>query len=62
VRLWDPFTGEEVLTLRGHLGKVGRLAFTRDGWRLVSLGDDGTARVWDARPMGEGQDPAAEPN
>jgi WD40 repeat protein/predicted Ser/Thr protein kinase len=48
VRLWDPATGKERLTLPGHGGPVTGLGWSRpDGSRLVSLSEDGTARFWD---------------
>jgi WD40 repeat protein len=33
--------------LQGHNGLVTALAFTADGQRLLTTGDDGTVRVWD---------------
>lgn len=47
VRLWDMGSGEELQPLRGHLGAVFSLSFTRDGRRLVSGSQDTTALVWD---------------
>lgn len=35
------------LELQGHLGLVTALAYTSDGNRLLSSGDDGTVRVWE---------------
>ncbi len=34
--------------LRGHTGRVMGVAFLADGTRLISLGDDGAIRFWDA--------------
>jgi WD40 repeat protein/serine/threonine protein kinase len=48
VRIWDPLSGQEVLTLLGHSGDVVGLAFTTDGGRLVSADTGGTVRVWEA--------------
>jgi WD40 repeat protein len=49
IRFWDAQTGQETLTLRGHLLRVLALAFTRDGKRLASGSEDGTVTIWDAR-------------
>jgi WD40 repeat protein len=57
VRLWDTTTGQEVLSLRGHDGGIGRLLFSRDGQRLASASQDGMVRVWDASPFDENADP-----
>src|SRR5262249_49285388 len=46
--LWERAGGgEAVRVLAGHSGPVTRAAFTPDGRRLVSISDDGTARIWD---------------
>ncbi|HPP47422.1 MAG TPA: hypothetical protein PLF25_07990, partial [Accumulibacter sp.] len=46
-------SGTELWTLRGHDGWVRACAWSPDGQRLLSGGDDGTLRVWDA-PSGTG--------
>jgi len=38
--------GEMLRTLIGHVGRVRRLAFTPGAGLLLSLGEDGTVRVW----------------
>jgi eukaryotic-like serine/threonine-protein kinase len=38
----------DLVTLKGHLGPVMAVDFSPDDTRIVSAGDDGTARIWDA--------------
>ena len=47
-RVWNIESGQPGATLKGHLGLVGRAAFSPDGKRVVTASFDGTARVWDA--------------
>jgi WD40 repeat protein/DNA-binding SARP family transcriptional activator/class 3 adenylate cyclase len=44
----DDVTGESVLSFHGHDGDVNGVAFSSDGSRLASTGDDGKLKVWDA--------------
>ncbi len=51
---WDATTGEQLACLRAHesgnvfFGGRSSLAWTRDGGRIVSGGQDATVRIWDA--------------
>jgi WD40 repeat protein len=59
-RLWDASSGEQLTVLRGHGDERGqqvegevrddvyRVNFHPDGQQLVTAGQDGTARLWDA--------------
>jgi WD40 repeat protein len=48
VRIWNPASGLRLLELPGHRGTVKRVAWTSEGRRLLSVGDDGLLHVWDA--------------
>jgi len=48
VRVWDVHSGAILRELVGHTKRVSYAAFTPDD-RLVTVSDDGTARVWDPR-------------
>jgi WD40 repeat protein/DNA-binding SARP family transcriptional activator len=43
----DATTGERVRSWQGHTADINDIAFSPDGSRLVTTGDDGAARVWD---------------
>jgi WD40 repeat protein len=45
--VWDAVTAKQVLALKGQTGLVASIAFSPDGRRLVSGGDDGTLRIWE---------------
>jgi len=48
VRLWDPATGENTLTLSGHTQQVRSVSVRRDG-TIASGDDDGVVRIWAVR-------------
>jgi WD40 repeat protein len=41
VRLWDPQTGVQQLVLAGAASAISHVAFSPDGSKLVSVGEDG---------------------
>src|SRR5262249_31480673 len=49
VKFWDADSGQPVLSLPGHAGSVGCLAFSPDG-RLLAAGVGQTVTLWDASP------------
>ncbi len=51
VRVWDAWTGATRARLDGHRNRVWRLAVSRDGGVLASSSSDGTALLWDIRPL-----------
>lgn len=44
----DTESGRDVVMPRAHDGEVYRIAFNPQGTRLVTAGEDGIARIWDA--------------
>ena len=56
-KVWDATTGAEVLTLKGHTGRVNSASFSPDGSRIVTASRDGTAKVWDATTGAEVRHP-----
>jgi WD40 repeat protein len=45
----DARTGRTIRTFKGHRGAIQAVAFSSDGRRMVSGGNDRTLRVWDVR-------------
>jgi WD40 repeat protein len=48
VILMDAMTGREIFTLRGHTAFVSDLAFSPDGKRIATCGDEKAIKLWDA--------------
>ena len=48
LRTWNPYTGENLRTLKGHIGKVKCVAILSNS-TCVSGSDDGTLRIWDLK-------------
>ena len=48
IRAWDPASGKERYTIRGHKGRVLATRVSPDGRLLASGADDGKVGIWDA--------------
>ena len=46
-KLWAESTGQCLQTLRGHLDRVGAVAFHPEGLLVATASNDSTARIWD---------------
>lgn len=46
VKIWNPFTGELIRNLTGHLKGLSDIAWTGDSMHLASASDDTTIRIW----------------
>ena len=53
MKVWDAQSGQELLTLDGHISGVNGVAFSPDGHRLASGAADGTVKIGDATPLPE---------
>ena len=49
VTLWSVDSGENIVTLRGHIGWIRGVAFSTDGTMIASGGEGGTVRVRDIK-------------
>jgi WD40 repeat protein len=48
IRVWDPATGQTLLTYAGSSAQGYALAWSPDGKRIASGGDDNVVRIWSA--------------
>lgn len=49
LRIWDIETSKQVGQLSGHTGTANALTWSSDNHRILSGGDDKTARLWDVK-------------
>src|SRR5262249_15819195 len=47
IRFWDVATGKQFLRTGGGCGRIGVLAFSRDGRMLACGGEDDATRLWE---------------
>jgi len=47
--LWDPLTGNQKASLKGHLGHVMSVAFSPDSKKIISGSFDKTIKLWDTQ-------------
>jgi WD40 repeat protein len=49
MKVWDVTTGQSLLTVPGHGGRMDCVAFSPDGKRLATGSSDSTVTIWDAQ-------------
>jgi WD40 repeat protein len=47
-KVWEAYSGRELLTLQGHSAPIWAVAFSPNGQRIVTGSWDKTAKVWEA--------------
>lgn len=47
-RVWDVFSGKELVVLQGHTESVVSARFSPDGSKILTTSEDNTSRIWDA--------------
>src|SRR2546423_529150 len=53
VKLWDPATGQERASLKGHKSWINGVAFAPGGGLLATASSDGTLKLWDVAAASE---------
>jgi len=53
VKLWDPATGVEVGSIKGHGKGINQVAFSRDGRLLATASTDNTIKIWEVSSQRE---------
>jgi serine/threonine protein kinase/WD40 repeat protein len=48
VQIWNLLTNQLTHTLRGHAGAINTVCYNKTGDRIISSGEDGAVRWWDA--------------
>jgi uncharacterized caspase-like protein len=51
--LWDPATGKQISTIKGHGKGVTDVVFSRDGKLIASAASDNTIKIWDVASQRE---------
>jgi WD40 repeat protein/serine/threonine protein kinase len=47
-QIWNLETGAPIASLQGHTAQINSVAFSHDGRRIVTGGDDDSVRLWDS--------------
>jgi WD40 repeat protein len=58
--VWDTRSGKQLLKAQGHIGRITSLAFSHDGSRILTCGEDGKAKVWDISTLDENNQAAQD--